>query len=327
MNAASPLRFGAAAGGLLLGATLLVAKAPLEFALASVFLFAGPHNWMEFRYAVARLPSRLAVFRRFFSVALGGIVLLTVGSWAIPGAARFGGSARSAAMWALLWNLSLVGWIAGLAYLRSRERPVRDWPWLLPLALAIGALVCVAPTAWSLALVYAHPVVSFVVLDRELRRHHRQWRQVYHVALAAVPLAIVLLCWTLRDAPPLAGEGTDALTMRLVAHAGAREIPILSTRALVAALALLELLHYAVWIVALPVVTGQGAPWRAVRAAITRGWVTRQRAFRLALGLGAAAVLTLWIAFTADYARARDLYFTLAIAHVLAEVPVVLRLV
>ena len=46
----------------------------------------------------------------------------------------------------------------------------------------------------------------------------------------------------------------------------------------------------------------------------------------MALGALAVAVVALWIAFTADYARARDLYFTLAVAHVLVEVPVVLRL-
>ncbi|MCC6316164.1 MAG: hypothetical protein IT361_00640 [Gemmatimonadaceae bacterium] len=323
---ASARRFSALAGACVLAATALVATVPLELALASVFLFAGPHNWMEFRYAIARLPSRLSPFREFFLVAIAGMVLLTVGALAIPGAARFGGSTTTLARWATAWNLALVGWIAALAFLRSRQKPVRDWTWVLPVALVAASLACWNPGVWSLLLVYAHPIVSFVVLDRELGRHHRHWRPAYRALLAALPLLIVVLLWSLRDAGPLPGEGTDALTMRIVAQAGGVQLTWLGPRALVATLALLELLHYAVWIVVMPVVTGMGAPWRRVRVAIVRDSVVRRRVVRFAFGGLAVAVVALWVAFTADYARARDVYFTLAIAHVLGEVPMLLRL-
>jgi len=319
-------RFGGAALALAVLATLLVARAPVEFALASVFVLAGPHNWMEFRYAIARLPARLAPFRDYFIVAVAGVLLLTVGAILVPGAARFGGSPRSLALWATLWNVALIGWIATLVLLRSRQKPVRDWSWVVPLAFAVAACAWWRPGAWSLALVYAHPLVSFVVLDRELRRRRRDWRPAYHAALLLLPVLIALLCWSLRDAPPLAGEGSDALTMRLLRQAGGESTTWLSPRALVATLALLEVLHYAVWIVALPVVTGQGVPWRRVRIPIARAHRHRTRLVQLALGTLAVAVVALWIAFAADPVRARDLYFTLAIVHVLAEVPVVLRL-
>jgi hypothetical protein len=43
------------------------------------------------------------------------------------------------------------------------------------------------------------------------------------------------------------------------------------------------------------------------------------------LGVGAVTVLALWGGFVADYPLTRDLYFTVAIAHVLAEAPFLLR--
>jgi hypothetical protein len=144
--------------------------------------------------------------------------------------------------------------------------------------------------------------------------------------LAVLPLVIAGLCWVLRDAPPLPGEGSDALTMRLVVQAGAGSTGAVSTHALVATLALLELLHYMVWIVALPAVTGQGVPWKRARIAFTSCSSNRRRGVGAAFGVLTVAVVVLWLGFAADYARARDVYFTVAIAHVLVEVPMVLRL-
>jgi multidrug resistance efflux pump len=44
------------------------------------------------------------------------------------------------------------------------------------------------------------------------------------------------------------------------------------------------------------------------------------------VALGAVVVLILWGAFLADYPLTRDVYFTIATLHVLAEVPFLLRL-
>ena len=43
------------------------------------------------------------------------------------------------------------------------------------------------------------------------------------------------------------------------------------------------------------------------------------------LGLGVLVVLGFWASFMADYPVTRDVYFTVALAHVLAEVPFLLR--
>jgi hypothetical protein len=39
-----------------------------------------------------------------------------------------------------------------------------------------------------------------------------------------------------------------------------------------------------------------------------------------------AAVVLLWFGFSIDYSRTRDVYFTVAMAHVLAEAPFLLRM-
>ena len=39
-----------------------------------------------------------------------------------------------------------------------------------------------------------------------------------------------------------------------------------------------------------------------------------------------AMVVALWLGFSTDYATTRDVYFTVAIAHVLAEAPFLLRM-
>jgi hypothetical protein len=43
------------------------------------------------------------------------------------------------------------------------------------------------------------------------------------------------------------------------------------------------------------------------------------------LAFGVFVVAILWFGFSLDYATTRDVYFTVAIAHVLAEAPFLLR--
>jgi len=50
--------FAGAALLLALAAALLAGWAPLGFSIVTVFLFAGPHNWIEGRYFLERLPAR-----------------------------------------------------------------------------------------------------------------------------------------------------------------------------------------------------------------------------------------------------------------------------
>ena len=49
-------------------------------------------------------------------------------------------------------------------------------------------------------------------------------------------------------------------------------------------------------------------------------------AIKFGLAVSAIIVGTLWLCFLADYSTTRDVYFTVATLHVLAEVPFLLRL-
>ncbi len=49
---------------------------PLQMSIATIFLFAGVHNFMEFRYFAARMPLRWGRSRLFYSVGIGGVVVL-----------------------------------------------------------------------------------------------------------------------------------------------------------------------------------------------------------------------------------------------------------
>src|SRR5438105_10481305 len=73
----SPVAFGLTALGVALAAAVLAGWVPLRFSIVTVFLFAGPHNWLEFRYFLTRLPARWGRLRPFFLLAFVGMVGLT----------------------------------------------------------------------------------------------------------------------------------------------------------------------------------------------------------------------------------------------------------
>ena len=50
----------------------IIAAAPLQMSIATIFLFAGVHNFMEFRYFAARMPLRWGKSRLFYSIGIGG---------------------------------------------------------------------------------------------------------------------------------------------------------------------------------------------------------------------------------------------------------------
>jgi hypothetical protein len=306
-------------------ASVLVGRAPLQLSIVTVFLFAGPHNWMEFRYFVSRMPVRWGRSRGFFSLAIGGALVLaaTYAVWpALAHARRWETSEWLMATAA--WNSLLVGWVVALVLLRGRERGGRDCFWALPVGCALIALTWLFPEAWSIALVYLHPLMALWFLDRQLRRSRPAWLPAYRLCMACLPLLLALMWWQMSDAPPLAG--TDALTLRITQHAGAGVLPQVSSHLLVATHVYLETIHYAVWLLVIPLVGLRVAPWRAKRIPLVshpHGW---PRATAALLILGACVVVLLWVCFSLDYVTTRDAYFTIAILHVLAEVPFLLRL-
>ena len=323
---APPAAFAAACACVVAAAALLAGWAPLGLSVATVFLFAGPHNWAELRFFVTRMPARLGRSRGFFALAAAGVLCLTAGYAALslaPGARAWGEEGWHAA--AAAWDTLAVAWVVGLVALRGRQSRRRGgWVWALPAGCALAGAAWLAPQAFALALVYLHPLVALWFLDRQLRLSRPAWSRAYRACLVLLPFALALLWLRLASAPDLAEAGEVAL--RVVRHAGAGIVPAVSTHALVSTHVFLETLHYGVWLVGVPLAAGTGLlPWRAGAVPLVRHRRGRPRLIRALLGAGGLAVALLWLCFLADYATTRDVYFTVAVAHVLAEVPFLLR--
>lgn len=329
-GAASALPFALVALGLFAASAIFAGWMPLRASIVTVFLFAGPHNWFELRYFLARLPARLGRSQNFFIVAFAGIASLLAAYAAMPMIAEawmWGHGAWTLAVG--VWNSALVLWLAALVWMRGRQSSRRDWSWSFGAAFALIALNWLSPQMFSLGLVYLHPLVALWFLERHLRRTRpAAWRRAYHLCLATLPLFVGLLWWQLASAPAL--DAQDALGSRITRHAGAEILQNTSSHLLVATHVFLETIHYSVWLLALPLVGGLkrgGAPWRFASLPLVRhprhGW---PRLIRTLLVVSAVCVVLLWLAFLADYSTTRDLYFTLAMAHVLAEAPFLLRM-
>jgi hypothetical protein len=312
--------------GLASAAAALAGWLPIQFSIVTVFLCAGPHNWFEFRYFLTRLPARWGKLRGFFLFAFGGVFALTgvfMGlTWVAP-AWGWDGAGFDTAL--ASWNSVLLLWILVLVQMRSCQNPRREWGWTVPVALLLLAGNWLAPRLWSLGLVYVHPLMALWLLDREIVRSRPQWRRAYHACLLCLPAFLGLLWWRLAAAAPLPGEDGDPLTSAITTHAGGQILRGVSTHLLVATHTFLEMLHYGVWLIAMPLVGIRTVPWQLHKVPLAR----RSWSWRFAVGtfltVSAAVVLVLWGCFLADYTTTRNVYFTVALFHVLAEVPFLLR--
>jgi hypothetical protein len=319
--------FGGVALTLMVLAAALAAWLPLQFSIATVFLFAGPHNWIEARYFLTRMPPRWGKLGRFFLLGLAGVAVLTASFTALPWFGNRGGWDPSAWMVALAcWNGLFLLWILLLIQMRSRQNPRRDWAWCLPAGLVVMALAFLYPFQFGLILVYAHPLMACWILDRELRLRRPEWRRAFHICIALVPVFLAVLWVHLANAPQLPGEQDDALASRIVHHAGADLLPGVSAHLLVATHTFLEMLHYSIWIVAIPLVGLRVLPWQLKGVPLACRSLSWKRLVAALLVVSAAVVLVLWVCFLLDYPTTRDVYFTVAMLHVLAEVPFLLRM-
>ncbi len=323
--ASSSYLFAAAACSVILAACLLAGFVPLGFSIVTVFLFAGPHNWLEARYMLTRMPARWGPLSGYFSIGIGGVIVLSIGMAAVRWLGEW--FAWPGELWLslyVLWNTALIGWIATLVLMRSLQNPRRDWSWIVPAALVLIGLNWLWPLAWSLALVYLHPLVALWFLDREIGRMQPGWQTAYRGCLLLVPVCLAILWWKLAGTADL--PGSDWLSLQITQHAGAGIVSGVSTHFLVSAHTFLEMLHYGVWIVAIPLVSVRMAPWRLDNVPLARRSSWWRWAIGGAIAAGVLVMLALWGGFLADYPLTRDIYFTVAMLHVLAEVPFLLRL-
>jgi hypothetical protein len=310
--------------GLVTLAALLAALAPMELSIGVVFACAGPHNWIEARFVLSRLPARWGKLWPFFLVALGGILGLTVAYVALTVWLQCGRQDPDTGTLALaVWDSVLIGWVLAIIHLRSQQKPKRDWSVAIPVGLLALAGTWLFPGLFGLALVYGHPLLALAILDRELARSRPGWRSGYHACLAWLPVLLGLLWWHLASAPDLPGQ--DALSVRIQQHAGAGLLRGVSSHVLVATHTFLETVHYGIWLVAIPLIGLESAPWKLAAIPIARRPGPGRAAVAGLLAVGAMAVVVLWGGFLANYALTRDIYFTVALLHVLAEIPFLLR--
>ena len=316
------LVFAASFAGVAGAAAIVSGFIPVAFSIAIVFLFAGPHNWFEARYILGRLPARTGKLHGFFILSACGVVGLTIAYPAIGFLSRFAAVGTVLA----LWNTAFLVWVAALIHLRANTNPRFEAGWIWPVAFLLVAVVWLNPVVLNFSLVYLHPVLALVLLDRELTRSHPTWRPTYRVALLSVPVCLALLYWRLADAPDLPGADPLNLTLTIADHAGAGFLEGVSTHFLVAAHTFLEMVHYAAWVVLIPLIGLRSWPWelRTIPAARRSGAWARGVAGVLLAGLG--LVLILWVCFGLDYGTTRSVYFTVALLHVLAEIPFLLRM-
>lgn len=303
----------------------LIGSFPLAASIATIFVFAGVHNVMEFRYFAARMPLRWGKSRLFYSVGIGGVLVLAAayltlyfvsGNWLW--------SEEGWAMLAATWNTAFILWVGVLFYLRGKQRPNSDWGLALPAAFLLAAVAWIVPQYWSLALVYVHPFIAMWFLDRQIRRTKPEWLRAYHFCLATIPVFLILI-WVAFSSRPNLSEETN-LFWRISQHAGSQILPGISSHVLVATHVFLESIHYFVWILLIPLVDRRAIPWRLNDIPL----LSNKRGFpRIVLTVFAVSVLimfALWFGFAIDYTTTRDVYFAFAIAHVMAEFPFLIKM-
>ncbi len=318
------LTFGACALGFVIAMAAIAGLLPIQFSIVSVFLCAGPHNWVEARYFLSRLPARWGRLQAYFVFGFVGVFSLTAAFIGL----RYTLPALEASheVWATslaTWDSVLVLWIATLVHWRAGQNPRRDWSWIWPMAFLVIALAWIAPLMWGLGLVYLHPLVALWILDREIRRSRPEFRRTYHACLLALPVCLGLLWWRLAGVADLPGD--DVLSLAIAQHAGSEFLTGISTHCLVATHTFLEAVHYGVWLIAIPWLGRTTSLWNVPAMPLGRRSLTWTRALQISLLASALVVVVLWLCFWANYPITRDAYFMLAMVHVLAEVPFLLR--
>ncbi len=134
-------------------AAALIGSFPLQLSIITIFLFAGPHNLMAFRYFAARMPVRWGKSKLFYSVGIGGVVVLTAAYLTLYFSSGNGlWSLESWQMYTAVWNTAFVLWVGLLFYLRGKQRR-KDWSIAFAAAFLLAGLAWIIPQYWSLTLV------------------------------------------------------------------------------------------------------------------------------------------------------------------------------
>lgn len=306
-------------------AAALIGSFPLQLSIITIFLFAGVHNFMEFRYFVARMPARWGKSKTFYSVGIGGVIVLASAYLSIYFLYdNWLWSLTNVQMMVAVWNTFFVLWLGILFYLRGRQKPKTDWTPAIAAAFFLAALAWLVPNYWSLTLVYLHPFIALWFLERQIRRTKKEWLKAFHFCLASIPVFLIVLWLALANQTNLPED--ISLFRRISQHAGSEILPNISTHLLVATHVFLETIHYAAWILLIPLVDKRAVPWKLKEIPLMANKQGFPKLVTAVLIIGVALVFALWLGFSIDYTTTRDIYFAFAIAHVLAEFPFLIKM-
>ena len=308
-------------------ASVLTTIAPVAVSVVIVFLFAGPHNYAEARYFLTRLPARMGRLKPFFLTSTAGVIVLSASLPLLTRVPLWLQWPAEATLWLVgIWNTAFVLWCTTLVVMRSRQAPRHEWDYAWPLGIAVIGITWLAPVVLPFSLVYAHPVMGLWILDRELQKNHPMWRKTYLWCLLLLP-AILAAQWMLVGTWNLNGlQVSPEIHDQIARHSDPGFFSRDIGHRLIATHAFLELLHYGIWLVAIPVVSGRVFSGAFNTIPLMKSSPSLSTSIRWLLLLSAFVVVTLWLCFLADYSTTRDVYFTVATLHVLAEIPFLLRL-
>lgn len=303
---------------LVAAAAILAASAPVWFSVASVVVFGTPHNFFEFRYFLSRLPSRFVPLKPFFITSFIGLAILTATEIALAVCIdKHIVDTAGARLLLSVWNESLIAWIFALSLLRYRDITRGGVIFNAILAVVTSIANFLSPQMFTVSLIYLHPLVGLWILERELRRTRKAWLRGYHWCLLAIPLSVAVLAMGLQ------GTVSDTESNRLLTLStpGAQFFTGASPIMLLAVYTFLQMVHYGVWVLAIPIATQSWRRWRVDQMAFLRERKRLRPVVSVAIGCGVLTVLGFWFGFKLDYHTAIEIYVIMSLAHVLAEVP------
>lgn len=309
--------FVPAATAYMVTAAMLALLAPIQLKAVVVFLFAGPHNWIELRYMLSRLPARWKNSRWFFNTSFVGVAVLSLSFVAIMVAMMMSTAPVDLLRICFsLWGSALLGWLLVLAHQR---RLIQSLPQRL-LAYLCGACCLAAcwlgPEWFSVGLVYVHPLLSLAIFDRELERSRRDLLAGYRAVLIGAPAFLLLFWWQSCMALP-----QSPIANLILDQSGVQIMTMVPPHFVISTLVFFDLLHYGVWLLGIPLMSAGWSGYRARAMPITtQSNFARNAISALLLGSSLAAA-TLWFCFTLNFETTYTVYFILAVVHVLAEMP------
>jgi hypothetical protein len=168
-------------------------------------------------------------------------------------------------------------------------------------------------------MLFLHPLLGLWILEREIRRTRKTWLNSYHWCLLSIPIAVLGLFLFLNGVPPDTAN-SQTLT-RLSGNPGNMLFADASPAMMLSIYAFLQMVHYAIWVVAMPIVSQSWKRWRLDFMPALRNRAKLQAMVRIGFAMSGLAVICFWIGYKLDYTATLDFYVLLSTLHVLSEVP------